>query len=251
MKTYDHTDSMKPMTERTAQESQTLISFWDKAFAMSVEGQKQVLEGDVEDWKELAPSEKLFKAACALGQRKKVLDYGCGNAWASIIAAKSGCVDVTAVDAAPGAVQVARFYAMRYGVSGCVNSECVSSDWLQGIPAGAYDGLICSNVLDVVPPETAETIIQELGRVTARDGIVVIGLNYYLAPEVASTKGLELVDGNRLYVDGVLRLVSRTDGEWAGIFSPWYSVEKLEHFAWPGETKETRRLFWLRKRGDA
>ena len=239
------------MTERTAQESQTLISFWDKAFAMSEEEKKQMLEGDVEDWKELAPSEKLFRAACDLGQRKKVLDYGCGNAWASIIAAKSGCVDVTAVDAASGAVQAARFYAMRYGVSGCVKSECVSSDWLQGIPAGTYDGLICSNVLDVVPPETAETIIQELGRVTARDGIVVIGLNYYLAPDVASAKGLELVDGNRLYVDGVLRLVSRTDEEWAGIFSPWYSVEKLEHFAWPGETKETRRLFWLRKRGDA
>ena len=239
------------MTERTARESQTLISFWDKAFAMSEEEKKQMLEGEVEDWKELAPSEKLFKAACVLGQRKKVLDYGCGNAWASIIAAKSGCVDVTAVDAASGAVQAARFYAMRYGVSGCVNSECVSSDWLQGISAGTYDGLICSNVLDVVPPDIAEAIIRELARVTARDGIVVIGLNYYLSPEVATAKGLELVDGNRLYIDGVLRLVSRTDEEWAGIFSPWYSVEKLEHFAWPGEAKETRRLFWMRKRGDA
>ena len=239
------------MAERTARESQTLISFWDKAFAMSEEEKKQMLEGEVEDWKELAPSEKLFKAACGRGQRKKVLDYGCGNAWASIIAAKSGCVDVTAVDAALGAVQAARLYAERYGVSGCVNSECVSSDWLQGIPAGTYDGLICSNVLDVVPPDIAEAIIRELARVTARDGIVVIGMNYYLSPEVATAKGLELVNGNRLYIDGVLRLVSRTDEEWERIFSPWYTVEKLEHFAWPGETKETRRLFWLRKREDS
>ena len=159
--------------------------------------------------------------------------------------------DVTAVDAAPGAVQAARLYAEHYGVSDRVNTECVSSDWLQGIPAGTYDGLICSNVLDVVPPETAEVILQGLARVTARDGLMIVGLNYYLSPEVASAKGLELVDGNRLYVDGVLRLVSRTDEEWAGIFSPWYSVEKLEHFAWPGEAKETRRLFWLRKREDA
>jgi 2-polyprenyl-3-methyl-5-hydroxy-6-metoxy-1,4-benzoquinol methylase len=236
------------MTERTAQESRTLISFWDKAFAMSEEEKKQMLEGDVEDWKELAPSEKLFHAACALGQRKRVLDYGCGNAWASIIAAKSGCADVTAVDAAPGAVQAARLYAERYGVSDCVNTECVSPDWLQGIPAGTYDGLICSNVLDVVPPETAEVILQGLARVTAPDGLMIVGLNYYLSPEAATAKGLELVDGNRLYVDGVLRLVSRTDEEWANSFSPWYSVEKLDHFAWPGEAKETRRLFWLRKR---
>jgi len=49
-------------------------------------------------------------------------------------------------------------------------------------------------------------------------------------------------------VDGVLRLVSRTDEEWAAIFSPYYTVERLEHFAWPGEAKETRRLFCLRKR---
>ena len=239
------------MTERAAQESQTLISFWDKAFAMSEEEQKQMLEGDVEDWKEMAPSEKLFRAACALGQRKRVLDYGCGNAWASVSAAKSGCADVTAVDAAPGAVQAAKLFAERYGVSDRVNTECVSLDWLQGIPAGTYDGLICSNVLDVVPPETAEVILQGLARVTVRDGLMIVGLNYYLSPEVAIAKGLELVDGNRLYVDGVLRLVSRTDEEWANTFSPWYTVEKLDHFAWPGEAKETRRLFWLRKRGDA
>ena len=239
------------MTERTAQESQTLISFWDKAFAMSEEEQKQVLEGEMEDWKDLAPSEKLFKAACALGQRKKVLDYGCGNAWASIIAAKSGCEDVMAVDAAPGAVQAARLYAERYGVSDRVKTECATANWLQSILAGTYDGLVCSNVLDVVPPDIAEAIIRELARVTAPDGIVIVGLNYYLSPEVAAAKGLELGDGNRLYIDGVLRLVSRTDEEWERIFSSWYSVEKLEHFAWPGETKETRRLFWLRKREDS
>ncbi len=46
----------------------------------------------------------------------------------------------------------------------------------------------------------------------------------------------------------VERLVSRTDEEWAGIFSPRFTRESLEHFAWPGEEKETRRLFRLRRR---
>lgn len=99
------------MTKKTIQENQTLIAFWDKAFALSEEDQKQMLEGGGSDWKEIAPSEKLYQAACSLGKRNKVLDYGCGNAWASIIAAKSGCADVTAADAAPGAVQAARLYA--------------------------------------------------------------------------------------------------------------------------------------------
>ncbi len=239
------------MTEKTVQENQALIAFWDKAFALSEEDQAHECESSEEDWKELAPSEKLFQAACSLGRRKKVLDYGCGSAWAAVIAAKSGCTDVTASDAAPGAIQAARLYAARYGVADRVHAVCSDPNWLQSIPSDTFDGLICSNVLDVIPPETAEEIIRESARVLTRDGSAVIGLNYYLSTEAAAARGMDLIDGNRLYIDGVLRLVSRTDEEWARIFSPWYTVERLEHFAWPGETEEKRRLFWLRKREDA
>ncbi|MBR3109211.1 MAG: class I SAM-dependent methyltransferase [Clostridia bacterium] len=238
------------MIEKTIQENQTLISFWDKAFALSEEDQKQMLADGGLDWKEIAPSEKLYQAACSLGKRNKVLDYGCGNAWAAVIAAKSGCADVTAADAAPGAVRAARLYAARYGVADRVHAVCSDSNWLQSVPDGTFDGLICSNVLDVVPPETAEEILRELARVLSRDGTVIVGLNYYLSPEGAAARNMVLEDGNRLYINGVLRLVSRTDEEWAQIFSRWFTFEKLEHFAWPGEAKETRRLFWLRKRED-
>ena len=75
----------------------------------------------------------------------------------------------------------------------------------------------------------------------------MIGMNYYLSPEAASTKGMDLTDGKLLYINNVLRLVSRTDGEWEQIFSPWYRVDKLEHFAWPHEESETRHLFYLRR----
>lgn len=235
---------------KKTQENQALIAFWDKAFALSEEDQKQMLEGDGSDWKEIAPSEKLYRAACALGKRKKVLDYGCGNAWAAVIAAKSGCPDVTAVDAAPRAVQTARLYASCYGVADRIHTDCASFEWLKSIPSGTFDGLICSNVLDVIPLETAEEILRDLARVTTQDGIMIVGLNYCLSPEAAAARGMAFTDGNRLYIDGVLRLVSRTDEEWARSFSPWYTVEKLEHFAWPGEAEETRRLFWLRKRED-
>ena len=238
------------MTEKTAQENQTLIAFWDNAFALSEADQKQMLEGDGSDWKEIAPSEKLYQAACSLGKRNKVLDYGCGNAWASIIAAKSGCADVTAADAAPSAVQAARFYAARYDVADRVHAVCSDSNWLQSVTDSTFDGLICSNVLDVIPPETAEEILRDLARVATRDGTVIVGLNYYLSPEAVAARNMALEDGSRLYIDGVLRLVSRTDEEWTHIFSPWFTVEKLEHFAWLGEAKEIRRLFWLRKRED-
>ena len=234
------------MTDQTAHENRTLIAFWDQAFASAEE--KQTQDPGPEDWKELAPSPKLYQAACSLGQRKKVLDYGCGNAWAGIIAAKNGCRNVTAVDAAPGAARAAQLNAARFGVADRVHTDCVSSEWLQGCPSGTYDGVFCSNVLDVIPPETAETVMQELARVMTRNACAVVGLNYYLSPDAAAARGLDLTDGNRLYMNGVLRLVSRSDEEWAHIFSRWYCIGRVEHFAWPGEAAETRRLFFLRSK---
>ena len=239
-------ESNSGMTDQTMQENRALIAFWDKAFASS-EGD-QVQEQDPDDWKALAPSLKLFRAALSLGQRKKVLDFGCGNAWAGIIAAKGGCTDVTAVDAAPGAVRAARLNAAHFGVTDRVHIDHASPEWLQSSISGTYDGLFCSNVLDVIPPETAEIMIREFARIMAPDACMIVGLNYYLSPETAAAKGIDLKDGNRLYMDGVLRLVSRSDEEWARIFSRWYRIEWLEHFAWPEEGAETRRLFFLRNR---
>ena len=233
--------------EEALREDRELIAFWDRAFAAGEEDEER--DGEEEDWRALAPSDKLYRAAAFMGQREKVLDFGCGSGWAGIIAAKSGCGCVTAADAAPGAVRAARENAARCGVSDRVHVVTAPRDWLETVPSGTYDGLFCSNVLDVIPPETARRIIRETARVTTRGAAVIVGLNYYLSPEAAAARGLDLIDGERLYMDGVLRLVSRTDEKWAQIFSPWYIVEKLEHFAWPGEAEELRRLFWLRKRG--
>lgn len=235
------------MDTKTLQENQRLINFWDQALALSEEEREELRQIGPESWKEIAPSEKLFQAAASLAECKSVLDYGCGNAWAGIIAAKSGCPDVTAADPAPGAVSAAGVYAAAYGAEKQMQITLAGEGWLQNVPAETYDGIVCSNVLDVVPPETAAEIIRELARISKRGAKVIIGLNFYLSPEAAARRNMELADGNRLYVDGVLRLVSRSDDEWKQAFAPFFTAERLEHFAWPGEEAETRRLFYLRK----
>ena len=239
------------MDEKTHRDNRNLIEFWDKVFTLSDEDREEARKEGAEIWKELAPSEKLFRAAASLANRKKILDYGCGNAWAALIAAKSGCPDVTAADMAPSAVRAAEFLASVCEAEKQVHAVTIDPDWLENIPAGTYDGLICSNVLDVVPPETAEVILRELARVAAPGAAVIIGLNYYLSPEAAAKKGTELENGCKLYDNGVLRLVSRSDEEWDRIFASFFTVDHLEYFAWPGETAEKRRLFHLRKRNDA
>lgn len=236
------------MKERTERDNETLVEFWNGAFAMTDEEKEEYRKAGDCGPEELAPCEKLFNAACGLGKCKKVLDLGCGNGWASIAAALSGCEDVTAADAAENAAIAAGYVAGLFGARQRVHPVCGAGDWLRTVPDGTYDGFICSNVLDVVPPETADELLREAARVLAPGAEAVIGLNYYLSPETAAAKGMELVDSRMLYVDGVLRLVSRTDEEWAELFAPYFTPDSLDHFAWPGEQEERRRLFRLRKR---
>ena len=236
------------MTERTVHDNQTLLAFWDQVFAIPEAEKEAARREGVGTWEELAPSKKLLCAVCELGGRKKVLDFGCGNGWAAIAAAKSGCPDVTAADPAPNAADAVAFLAELFGVAKQVHPVCGGSDWLRSVPDETFDGLICSNVLDVVPPETAEAILFEIARVVTPDAAILISLNAYLTPDAAAEKGIELTAERTAYLDGVLRLVSRTDEEWAAFFAPFFTVERPDYFAWPGEDEEKRRLFRLHKR---
>ncbi len=235
------------MQDKTFLDNQRLVEFWNKAFILSKEDKEAYME-EPDGWRDLAPSEKLFHAAELLGSRNKVLDYGCGSAWAGIIAAKSGCRDITAVDVSESGIESAKFFAGLYDVEENMDIKTVPYDWLYSVPDKTYDGFFCSNVLDVVPSRIAYEIIRETARIVTDDATVIIGMNYYLSPEEAAERNMDLQNGNRVYVNGILRLVSRTDEEWTEILSPYFNVEKLEHFAWPGETSERRRLFWLKKK---
>ena len=222
-----------------------LIKFWDAAIALTPEQKEEMKEYQGMDAKELAPSEKLFDAVKELGSFQKVLDYGCGNAWAAIIANKYGCKDVTAVDLGEKIIDAAKFYASLCEAN--INAFVIKPDWLASVSSSAYDGIACSNVLDVLPLETSKEIIEQLARITKRNAKVIIGLNFYMSPEVAKQRGMDLVEDKYLFVDNVLRLLSLSDEQWKELFSPYFEVEKFDYFAWPGEQKETRRLFILRK----
>ena len=233
------------MNRKDEKDNQNLIEFWNKAYELSEEDKRQISGNGSDGWRSMAPSEKLFLAATSLGSCTKVLDYGCGSAWGAIIAAKSGCKDVAAVDVSDGPLLAASFHASVYVAK--VDLMKVSTSWLEGVPSGTYDGLICSNVLDVVPQETSQDLIHQFARVTKVGAKVIIGLNFFMSAERAAERGMDLVDGRKLYVDGVLRLVSLSDDEWTALFSRHFKVIRLEHFAWPGEKSETRRLFHLQR----
>ncbi len=226
------------------------LKFWDQAFEMGDAEKEQYLkEIDPENgWKELASSEKLRDIVTAhLSGCNKVLDYGCGEGWAGIALSKSGCKDVTAVDVVENAIKLANFLGSAYGAGSGFKAECVSTDWISKEKEASYDGIFCSNVVDVLPADVAEDIIKNIARIATKDAKIIISMNYHSNAVSDPERNIEVKNGNEIYVNGVLRMVSRTDEEWTDILSEHFKVEKIEYFAWPGEAREARRIFILRK----
>lgn len=226
----------------TEKDNAKLIAFWNQVFAQSEE------ETEAVEIEELAPSIELYDAASSMAEHNKVLDYGCGSAWASIIMAHHGYEDITAADPAKSAVKSASHNAALYHMTERIHPVQIDEHWLNTIAAQTYDGIFCSNVLDVIPEDTARKILIQFHRIAKDDADLIIGMNYYLSPQTAETKGLELIEGKYLYVDSVLRLVSKTDEEWKEFFSPHFEVRSLQYFSWPSEKTKTRRLFTLKKK---
>ena len=235
------------MDKKTKEINDNLVNFWNNAFRLT----DDIKENDTKEFDPnylaLSPSEKFTKALEELSKKNNVLDYGCGGGFSSIILSKLGCKNVVAVDVAEEGIKSAEFYLKLYDAKN-VTTMHIEPNYLHSEEECKYDGIICSNVLDVVPEEVSNDIIKGLARVAKEDSLVVIGMNYYIEPSKILNNNTEHLDNKSLFIDGVLRLVSKTDEEWSEAFSKYFNVEKLEHFSWPGEDTERRRLFYLRKK---
>ncbi|MCR5308774.1 MAG: class I SAM-dependent methyltransferase [Bacilli bacterium] len=225
----------------------TLVEFWNEGFALTEEDKKQieVSTGSADDLKGFAPSPKLFEITCSFKDKNNVLDYGCGSGWASLIMAKFGANKVTSVDVAPNSIEMLNCYKKAFGVDNIIDAYAIDENWL-GSQEDKYDGLFCSNVIDVVPLEMAKEIVKNAAKAVKKGAKVVFSLNYYVPPKLMEEKGHN-INGPHIYINGVLRLTSLTDEEWASIFKQYFKILKIDYFSWSGEEKESRRLFVLQK----
>ncbi|MBQ5782325.1 MAG: class I SAM-dependent methyltransferase [Oscillospiraceae bacterium] len=227
------------------------LAFWNSAFTLSDEDRakkQQEINTDT-DLSCLAISTQLVDfvrenlAGCT-----KVLDYGCGEGWAGMNLYKLGCRDVTCVDLAENAIETAKYIAGLAGIGEGYNAMAVQQNWLDSVADNTYNGIVTTCVLDVIPTEVCEYIIRNLARVATADAKIVIGLNYCHNLQPNPEKGVEIRNGNEVYMDNILRMVSHTDDEWKQMFSPYFTVEKLDYYAWNNETEKRRRMFVLTKK---
>ena len=177
----------------------------------------------------------------------KISVAGTGYVGMSIATLLAQHNDVTAVDVAQLSIEMTKCYAEAFKVRDKINAVCIDSNWIRKQQGEIFDGFYCSNVIDVVPFEVAKDIIKHSARVVRKGSLVVFSLNYYINPLEMEKRGAT-IDGKSIYINGVLRLLSLKDEEWLEIFKEYYDIIELDYFAWPGEAKETRRIFVLKKR---
>ena len=225
-----------------------LVSFWNKSFILNDETKEEILkmENVKDSWKDMSPSIKLNEALTLFNGKDNILDYGCGQGWASIVMAKNGIKNIYDCDVAENSIKLLDFYKELYDVKDNINSFVIDSNWIKTEDDNKYNGLYCSNVIDVIPLDMAKDIIKEASRIVKEGSTVIFSLNYYIDPAVMQNKGCE-VENSQIYIDGVLRLNSLKDEECKDIFSKYFKFIKLSYFSWPGEEKETRRLFIMKK----
>ena len=234
------------MTESMKAEYNKALEYWDNWLAAEEEIPEEFDENT--SWKEIG-SEALVEAAASMGECDYVLDYGCGSGWASVIMAKNGCNHIKAVDVAKNGIKASEKYASLFHELDKIEFEAVAPDWLLSENEQVYDGIFCSNVLDVIPRAVSEMVLQGIARVCKTGARVIIGLNPCFDKESLQKRNMIEIEKNHYTYEGVLRIVNLSDAEWAEILGKDFTVVECRHFRWDGEPETVnRRLFILEKR---
>lgn len=100
---------------------------------------------------------------------------------------------------------------------------------LKNIKENQFDGIVCSNVLDVIPEDVSTPIINEFIRILPEKGYLLLKVNFYLTEELAVKCNLENKHDNYYYHNDILRGVNLTKEEWENKFKPLKLV-KFDYF---------------------
>jgi len=181
-------------------------------------------------------------------QTERVLDFGCGTGdilfqYAQYKKKARG----VGVDPAKQGIDFAKETAKK---SGYRNLHFFEGDefFLGTFETGKFDGIILSNVLDVMPEAEGYHIALELNRVLKDNGCWFIKINpVYSSQELKNMEYEEI--GPHMYGEhGVLRLKQEDTDYWMKAFSRFGEVERYVEFPYTWQ-QGMNRIFLVRKRG--
>lgn len=180
-------------------------------------------------------------------QAKRVLDFGCGTGDILLQCKEYGhlCYGIGIDRSEAGinfATQMAELnhYKQLDFVVGDINYFTQMED-------GSFDGIIVSNVLDVIPKEVEVKLWKELTRLLKDGGLMFVKLNPYSTEEELNQLGLKRFRSNLYEKDGILRVRNLTTDAWKRMFEKDFTVERYLEFLYPWQGG-LNRLFLLKKK---
>lgn len=150
---------------------------------------------------------------------QSVIDVGCGMG-TSLMGAK--CLGQTMIsgvgfDASKHAINFANETVKLSGITGLSFYQADES-YLKTIEDASFDGMICSNFLDVIPKELSEMIILEMKRILKPNGLLLLKLNFFLDETLIQKLNMELIDENTYQINGVIRSYNQSTEAWINRF---------------------------------
>ncbi len=180
---------------------------------------------------------------------KRVLDYGCGTGDILFQCAGFGYLNYgMGIDKSEVGIEYCKKMANlnHYRQLDFLIGDISYFDQMED---GCFDGIIVSNVLDIVPKDVENNILKELTRLLREDGLMLIKLNPDITDEEIKEYGLKRFQNDLYEEDGVLRLRRQSTYKWRQEFEKNFIIERYLEFPYPWQ-EGMNRLFLLKKKAD-
>lgn len=193
--------------------------------------------------------EPMFDEALELfaGKTKRVLDFGCGTGDISFQYLQSQPDNqIVGVDKAETGIRFAKETA-RLSHYRKTNFLTGGEELLDLFHKKNYDGVILSNVLDVMPKDVSCETMQRLNQLLKSDGYWFIKMNPYYSKEELDSFGYQKKGENLYEEEGILHLRQATTEYWKKQLSELGEIIIYLEFQYPWQ-KGMNRLFVIKKK---
>ncbi|MFW5838673.1 MAG: class I SAM-dependent methyltransferase [Bacillota bacterium] len=227
------------MDEHTLNE--TLKVFWDTQF--------QALKEPMEIKKvDFVPTNALDDALVYLGDHtSNILDIGAGSGYAILTAIIHGKKVKHGVALEPSHA-ASNFLKMSLKKSDIHTINVIQEDHTYvktDKHHHHYDGIICSNVLDVVPKQTSLDIIKAIDYSLKPGGLLLIKLNFYLTDTLIDKLKMTCLGDNMYAINNVLRGLNYDTATWITMFKGYKVIKQDAYERLKNGPKD--RLILMRK----
>lgn len=180
---------------------------------------------------------------------QEVLDIACGNGLCLIeIKLLGGKIKRgLGFDASQNAIANANQIVALSGIEN-LRFEVGDETFLASIDDASYEGIFCSNFLDVIPDELALRVIEDAKRILKPGGLLLLKLNFFLTEDLISRLKMEKVGKDSYAINGVFRANNKSTEQWLSFFDGFNLIKQSGFQRAPGLPAD--RLFLLKKPGN-